>query len=198
MFELLLKVEKHLQMDSWHLIMESVFERLYKIINHELLSRDNELEDFKEIFMFSLKSVYSLILDNKIKPVELVQRNFAVLHKLSKSQNKSVLDLLILNLNDDIVETIRISENPWIDQIWEELIMYLTKLFDDYFPTEVSSAADRKRGVAAAGEQEAARVLRRLRLPAVHQLPVHRLQVPLHRQPDEADSNHSALHIPHF
>jgi len=136
-FELLLKVEKPLQMDSWYMLLETVFEKLYKIISQEILNGTKYLEDFKEIFIFTMKSIYVLILDNKIRPVDLIRKNYELLYNISKCQNRTLLDLLILNLNDNIAETIKLSDNPWIENVWEELIEYLTKLFEDYFPNEV-------------------------------------------------------------
>jgi hypothetical protein len=136
-FELLIKVEKPLQMDSWHLLLETVFEKLYKIISQEILNGTKYLEDFKEIFIFTMKSIYVLILDNKIRPVDLIRKNYELLYNISKCQNRTLLDLLILNLNDNIAETIKLTDNPWIENVWEELIEYLTKLFEDYFPNEV-------------------------------------------------------------
>ena len=50
----------------------------------------------------------------------------------------------MLNLNDVIGETIKFKDNPWIDEIWEEPIEYLTRLFHDYFPNEVALSARRK------------------------------------------------------
>lgn len=136
-FELLLKIEKPLQMDSWYMLLETVFEKLYKIISQEILNGTKYLEDFKEIFIFTMKSIYVLILDNKIRPVDLIRKNYELLYNISKCQNRTLLDLLILNLNDNIAETIKLSDNPWIENVWEELIEYLTKLFEDYFPNEV-------------------------------------------------------------
>lgn len=40
-----------------------------------------------------------------------------------------ILDCLTLNLNDMIIVTASIKENPWIVQIWQEIIKYLSALF---------------------------------------------------------------------
>ena len=176
--------------------LESVFEKMYKIICGELTTNSKHVDDFKEIFIFTLKSVYSLLLNNRIRPVELIRKNFESLHGLSKSQNRTLLDLFILNLNDDIAETIKASDNPWIESVWEELIEYLTRLFNDYFPDEASSQADRKRRLEVAGTEKPAGRLFRLRLREFHKLPPDGLQVPLHRQPHEVDPNHLQVNAP--
>ena len=134
-------VEKSLQTDSWVILIENIFNRLYKNICDELLKSDQKNEDMKEIFIHVLKKVYVLLAGNQTKPVELIHRNYEILYNISKTQNKVILDLLMLNLNDVIGETIKLNENPWIDQIWEEPIEYLSKLFHDYFPSEVELLA---------------------------------------------------------
>lgn len=137
-------IEKSLHMDSWHILLESVFDKLYKNICEELIKQDNKFEEMKEIFLYVLKKVYILLAGNKVKPVELIHKNYDILYSISKMKNKTILDFLMLNLNDVIGETIKFSDNPWIDQIWEEPIEYLTKLFHDYFPIEVLLKVNRK------------------------------------------------------
>lgn len=140
-FEFLMIVEGHLQMDSWTQLLDSVFNKLYTNICDELIKQDANFEDMKEILIHVLKKVYILLAGNKVKPVELVHKNYELLYSLSRNQNKTILDLLMLNLNDVIGETIKFKDNPWIDEIWEEPIEYLTRLFHDYFPNEVALSA---------------------------------------------------------
>ena len=136
-FEFLMLVESKLLMDAWNGLLENVFGKLYENICAELVKQDSKFDDLKEIFLHVLKKVYGLLVGNKIKPVELINKNYEILYQISKSQQKIILDLLMLNLNDIIGETIKFGENPWIDEIWEAPISYLTKLFHDYFPIEV-------------------------------------------------------------
>lgn len=50
-----------------------------------------------------------------------------------------VLDCLTLNLNDTISIAANLDdENPWIKEIWEEIINYLTTLFENFFPKELT------------------------------------------------------------
>lgn len=50
-----------------------------------------------------------------------------------------VLDCLTLNLNDTISIAANLSEeNPWIKEIWEEIIKYLAQLFEMFFPQELT------------------------------------------------------------
>lgn len=50
-----------------------------------------------------------------------------------------VLDCLTLNLNDTISIAANTSEeNPWIKEIWEEIITYLASLFEMFFPKELT------------------------------------------------------------
>lgn len=137
MFEFLMMIEKQLQMDSWNLLLDTVFDRLYRNICEQLTKNDSQTDDFKEIFTHVLKKVYVLLAGNQTKPVELIHKNYEVLYELSKGQNKVILDLLMLNLNDVIGETLKLTDNPWIDQLWEEPIEFLSKLFHDFFPNEV-------------------------------------------------------------
>jgi hypothetical protein len=137
MFEFLMMLEHNLQTDSWMILITSIFEKLYQTIKTEIIKQDSKNEDLKDIFVHVLKKVFLLLVSNQTKPVELIHKNFQVLYGLSISQNKSILDLLMFNLNEVIGETIKHSENPWIDEIWEETIAYLTKVFHDYFPSEV-------------------------------------------------------------
>ena len=99
-FEFLMMVEKSLQTDSWVILIENIFNRLYKNICDELLKSDQKNEDMKEIFIHVLKKVYVLLAGNQTKPVELIHRNYEILYNISKTQNKVILDLLMLNLND--------------------------------------------------------------------------------------------------
>ena len=138
-FEILFKLEKFLLMESWIMLFDEVFDKLFKSLYTEFLRKSQNSDDFKEIMLFSFKSVYNLVINNKIRPIDLLKKNFAVLKEVSASHHKAILDCLTLNLNDDINETIKISkENPWIDQIWEEIIDYVSYLFDNNFPAEVS------------------------------------------------------------
>lgn len=144
MFEFLQMIEVKLQMDSWTILLDSIFKKLYRGLCEQIGKQDANLEDFKEIFAHVLKKVYVLLAGNRTRPVELLHAQYELLYGLSKGQNKTVLDLLMLNLNDIVGETARLTENPWIDQLWEESIDYLGKLFNDYFPSEVSLPARRK------------------------------------------------------
>jgi hypothetical protein len=137
MFEFLMLIEKHLQIDSWTLLLDTVFDRLYRNICDQLVKSDAHTEDFKEIFTHVLKKVYVLLAGNQMRPVELIHKNYEMLYGLSKGQNKVVLDLLMLNLNDVIGETLKLTDNPWIDQLWDEPIEFLARLFHDFFPNEV-------------------------------------------------------------
>ena len=137
-FEILFKLEKFLLMESWVMLFSEVFDKLYRSLYTEFLKKSQNPDDFKEIMLFTFKSVYNLIINNKIRPIDLLRKNFEVLKEISASHNKAMLDCLTLNLNDDISETIKISkENPWIDQIWEEIIDYIAHLFNTNFPSEV-------------------------------------------------------------
>ena len=137
MFEFLMMIESNLQTDSWIILIDTVFEKLYQTIKEEVIKQDSKNEEMKDIFVHVLKKVFLLLVSNQTKPVELIHKNYEGLYRLSNGQNKSILDLLMFNLNEIIGETIKLSENPWIDQIWEETIAYLTRVFHDYFPSEV-------------------------------------------------------------
>jgi len=136
-FEFLMMIEKNLQTDSWMILIDLIFDKLYRNICDELIKTENKSEEMRDIFSHVLKKVYILLSGNQTKPDELLHKNYENLYSISKSQNKVILDLLMLSLNDFIVETIKLNENPWIDNLWEELIDYLSKLFHDYFPNEV-------------------------------------------------------------
>lgn len=84
-----------------------------------------------------MKSVFNLSIGNKTKSVDLVHRNHELLYELSKSKFMPFLDQLTINLNENIAEAIKRAENPWIDGIWEEIIEYINKLFNDYLPREL-------------------------------------------------------------
>lgn len=58
---------------------------------------------------------------------------------MSECKNRMVLDCLTLNLNDTISIAANLDdENPWIKEIWEEIINYLTTLFENFFPKELT------------------------------------------------------------
>lgn len=137
MFEFLQLIEAQLQMDSWTLLLDTVFDRLYRNLAEQLAKPEGATEDFKEIFTHVLKKVYVLLAGNRTRPVEVVRRNYEMLYELSRSQNKVILDLLMLSLNDVIGENLKLTDNPWIDQLWEEPIEFLARLFNDFFPNEV-------------------------------------------------------------
>lgn len=120
------------------MLFDDVFENLFKSLYNEFLQKVAKTDDFKEIMLFCFKSSFNLIINNKIRPLDLLQKNFKVLKEISDSKNKSILDCLTLNLNDDINEMIKTNENnPWIDNIWEEIIEYLSYLFKNNFPREL-------------------------------------------------------------
>lgn len=49
-----------------------------------------------------------------------------------------MLDCITLNLNDTIIIAASLEEsNPWIKEIWEKIIDYLSVLFSKYFPEEL-------------------------------------------------------------
>lgn len=138
-FELLFKLERFLLMESWLALFEQVFERLFRSLHVEFMKKGAAADDFKEIMLFCFKSVYNLIIHNKIRPIELLSRNFAVLREIADAKHKAMLDCLTLNLNDDINETVKACrDNPWIDQIWAQIIDYIAHLFDANFPSEAS------------------------------------------------------------
>ena len=137
MFEFLHMIEEVLQSDSWVLLIDTIFQPLYKTVKTEIIKQDSKNEEMKDIFSHVLKKVFLLLVGNQTKPVELLHRNYEVLYKISTSQHKSILDLLMFNLNEIVGETIKLNDNPWIDSIWEENIAYLTRVFHDYFPSEV-------------------------------------------------------------
>ena len=137
-FEILNKTENYLLIDSWTMLQEKVLSKLLLKL-HKLYANDpNSVEDFKEIFLYCAKSNFALIFRNKIKPVQLLRVYFKLLHSLSTNNNKMILDCLTLNLNDIILYTAQLEEdNPWISEIWEEIIKYLNLLFGDFFPREL-------------------------------------------------------------
>ncbi len=45
---------------------------------------------------------------------------------------------MILNLNDIIFLSVDFEQNAWIEEIWNQLIEYLSKLFRDNFPNELT------------------------------------------------------------
>lgn len=102
----------------------------------ELSKRETVLE-LKEIFIFTMKSIFNLSIGTKSKSVDLVKRNHALLYELSRNKFMPFLDMLTINLNENISEAIKRADNPWIESIWEEIIDYLNRLFLDYLPREL-------------------------------------------------------------
>ena len=137
-FEILNKTENYLLMDSWEMLQEKILSKLLLKLHNLYIENPKNIEDFKEIFLYCAKSNFALIFQNKIKPVQLLKVYFELLHSLSKFNNKMILDCLTLNLNDIILFTAQLEENnPWISEIWEEIIKYLNLLFCDLFPHEL-------------------------------------------------------------
>lgn len=125
-------------MESWVILFDDVIQTLFKSLYKEFLDKATKTEDFKEIMLFCFKSSFNLIINNKIRPLDLLKKNFEVLKEISDSKNKAILNYLTLNLNDDINEMIQSNaDNPWADSIWEEIISYLSYLFTNNFPIEV-------------------------------------------------------------
>jgi brefeldin A-inhibited guanine nucleotide-exchange protein len=138
-FEILNKTENFLLMDSWEMLQEKILSKLLQKLVNIYIENPKNVEDFKEIFLFVAKSNFALIFSNRLKPVQLLQVYFTFLHSISKNQNKMILDCLTLNLNDIILFTAQLEEdNPWISEIWEEIIKYLNSLFSDFFPYELT------------------------------------------------------------
>lgn len=72
--------------------------------------------------------------------MKLLKHLFEFLTDISNTENKMILDCLTLNLNDTISIAANLDdENPWLKEIWEEIIIYLTTLFQRFFPSELTN-----------------------------------------------------------
>lgn len=139
-FQISNKIQGHLLMDSQTLLLERVLERLLYKVYQVYLANPQAIEDFKELFVFCGKQTLNLIFNNKIDPVKLIHHFFSFLTEVSKCNNKMVLDCVTLNLNDTISLAANLDEeNPWIKEIWEEIIVYLTSLFQMFYPRELTN-----------------------------------------------------------
>lgn len=141
LFEFLHKIEKYLLIDSWRLLFEEVFHPLlFQTVHHlNAQNRNQHFEDFREIILFTLKSMYSFSLYNESFPLELIEMNFQVVLGISHfyKTNKFFWELLILSLNQNISETAKMTDNIWIDEIWGVIIKFLKALFNDNIPTQL-------------------------------------------------------------
>lgn len=139
LFEMLHRLEKHLDLDSWKTLFEDVFFPLLQqtVAKLDPHVRNKFLQDFREIVLFTLKNMYSFCLHHETLPLELIEMNFEVLLRVCRGfreNNKFFLEILILNLSQNISDTARLKSNIWVDDIWAVLIRFLKNLFKDHVP----------------------------------------------------------------
>ena len=67
-------------MNTWILVFEEVIEKLINILSNLLIKNKNFIKEFQEIFLYSSKKITGLILNNKIKPIKLIDLNYSIFY----------------------------------------------------------------------------------------------------------------------
>lgn len=141
LFEFIHKINIYLKKDSWEKLFEDIFKGLLIQTVSELKPniKNEYLEDFREIVLFCLKSMYNFALFNSSYSLELVEINYSTVLEIFKEfkNSKYFLEIVIISLTQNILETAKLTDNIWIDDIWAVLIKFLSDLFTHHIPTEL-------------------------------------------------------------